>query len=671
MNAPWIRVAIAAASLALAALLLWPAPAPKARVTWEDLIAPLAPGAPITRGYTLSPPRRGEEGDVVFTARREAGERGPAARIEVHVLDRGRWQGVHETKSFGVAYETPRSTAPNEDLEAVRDAIEQAIARNDAGLGPVSSIALSAEEAPPLALRVLERLEGARGLVVSALVSLALGLVGSLGGGDAIVAAALFALGLALRVANLDLPFSHDQDVQRVFTGALPLSEILTGKGLEDRHPPLYFVVLHAAGIVGRSEAAMRLPAAIAGAMIGPAIVWGARLVRGRAGAVGAVMGLVVAVSPSLVDHARQVSEIPLFGLLTVLTCVLAVRSSEKPTRLAQIGLAVTTALSAWTYYLAPLVIAGVLGGLVAARSRSRAAIVSMGIGALFGAPAFVLLGVTALRDHGARDVAERFPDLAWGHRAPLPMLVGEFGEAIRCVGPGVPLLAFVALLVGLRSPRWSGSIVAALVSLVTALGVALASKVARVQTYYFAAVAPTLALSVALVPRTWARSWSWTIFGVAALSMMVAAPWPSARRTYLPDADAFMPRFTKFVMTRPEARVVTVAHYDATLFAYYLERAVGAPVSWPRSDASGAFVVPGTDKRIVPLVKVHAMEEGSDEAARERLVAVIAEGPTLVIERDAFVLGPVHDELARCEVLMEAPSGRLYTCGEGGARGR
>jgi hypothetical protein len=68
-DGPSLRALLAALLLLLAAaLLVRPALAPPATITWETLLAPLAPGAPVVRGYMLSPPRRGEEHDVVFTA---------------------------------------------------------------------------------------------------------------------------------------------------------------------------------------------------------------------------------------------------------------------------------------------------------------------------------------------------------------------------------------------------------------------------------------------------------------------------------------------------------------------------------------------------------------------------------------------------------------------------
>ena len=665
-ESPWLRALLVATSLLAAALLMWPGQKGPKRATWEDLVLPLAPGAIVTRGYHLSPPRRGEEEDVIFTARRESGPHGPAGRIEVHVVDRGRWPGVRETKSFGVAYETPRSQASIEDLEAVTQALRDAIDRNDTGLGKVTTIPLAAEPEPPFVARVLLRLEGIRGVVVPALLALVVGLLATLRGGDTFAAAALFGLGLVLRVLHLDLPFVHDQDVQRLFTGALPLGEILTGKGLEDRHPPLWFVVLHVAGKFGHSEAAMRAPAAIAGALVAPAIVGGARLVRGRAGPVAAIAGLVVAMSPELVSRSREVSEIPLFVLLVVMTCSLSARLAERPSRAARIGLAASTALLAWTYYLAPLVIAGVLVGLVAARKRLRDVALPIGVGAALGAPAFVLLGMTIARDHGAREVAARFPALAWGESSPRGMMVQVLHEVVACVGPGGLVLGFVAALMGLRAPRSAGPVVAAGAVVVTAIGMAVASDFARVQPYYIGAVAPVLALGIALAPEKRVPVWLGAVVAGAAVSMLIAVGSPRPHLAYLPDADAFMPRFAAVVASRSEKRIVTVAHYDTTLLAYYLQRAANAPASWPATEVSGEFVVEG-GRRILPLAQVHRLDERSGEVARDALRVALAEGPTLVIERDAFVLAPVHDELARCEVLIEAPSARLVACG--GAR--
>lgn len=115
--------------------------------TWRSLVAPLAPSREVARGYVLSAPARGHERDVVFRATRASDGRA----VELHVVARGQWTGVRETRSFGVAWEEPRSRAPRDDAEAVTEALRAAIARNDHGLGPVDAIPLDA--ARPVTLR--------------------------------------------------------------------------------------------------------------------------------------------------------------------------------------------------------------------------------------------------------------------------------------------------------------------------------------------------------------------------------------------------------------------------------------------------------------------------------------------------------------------------------------
>ena len=187
MGSGGTRLAGSLLLLAAAALLLVPAPPAGERHSWDALIAPLAVGQPVTRGYVLSPPRRGDAHDVVFVARRAGGSDGPAARVEVHVVERGRWPGIAETPSFGVAWEVPPPgaalAAPEADALAVRDALAAAIAAHDDGHLAVDAIPLTAEPPAPLVARVLDRCGSARGAaaagaVTLALLLLALGLIG-------------------------------------------------------------------------------------------------------------------------------------------------------------------------------------------------------------------------------------------------------------------------------------------------------------------------------------------------------------------------------------------------------------------------------------------------------------------------------------------------------------
>lgn len=655
-----LRPAAALLLLLAAALLLVPAPPAEPILTWDDLIAPLGVGRPVTRGYVLSPPRRGEANDVVYVARRRSGAAGHAGRVEVHVLDRGRWAGVFETRSFAIGYEAPRPGAPiassPEDAQAVTEALAQAISNNDTGFLSVAAIPLPGEPEPPTITRVLERLSGMRGALIGILAGAALIVLVAAPGGPFAVAIVLVGLGLALRAPSLDVPFLHDQDVQRLLTGNLPLREIATGMGLRDRHPPLYFFILHFAQRFGQSETVGRALAVFAGALVGPALLFGAALLRGRVGPTAALGAFAATISPELVRRSREVSEIPLYGLIVIAAAASLVAAARDPraTRLAAVAL--SHGLALFTYYLAPFIAAA--HAAVLARLRpGRRLVGAFSCGILLGAPALALGAVTLVRDWGARETARAFPGLAWGEHSPVEMLslLGRIvAEAL-----GLPVLALGLGAIGVGAARRDvGVIVPALGTAATAAGIALLSPIARVQGYYVTAVLPLAVLALAAAPEPQRSGWRavWLAGLVLAIASSTVPLLSAARFLYVADAGAFMPRFAAEIARRPEETVVTVAHYDKTLLAYYLARADGRPISWYNLDDPRA-------KRIEGLVLVHAMDAGSEEAAARRLEQIVAGGPTLVIERDEFLLRRISERLDDCEQLLQAPTARLLRC--------
>ncbi|MDX2166155.1 MAG: glycosyltransferase family 39 protein [Deltaproteobacteria bacterium] len=653
------RVGVAALLLGAAAVgLLTPGPRQDA-VGWTELIAPLRVGEAVTRGYVLLPPRRGTSGDIVCVARRPAGPLGPPAHIELHVLDRGRWPGVLETRSFGVAWEQPPNAAdfPQADAVAVTQALADAIARNDpGGLPPVGAIRLPDDAAPPPIVGVLERLRGARAAAVGGAVALALLLLASLPYGAVAAGALLFAIGLGLRGAVLDLPFVRDQDVQRLFTGHLPLSEIAFGGGLRDRHPPLYFFLLHAAQAFGQSEAVGRAPAALAGALVGPALLLATRAAGRRVGALALLAALAATVSPALVAGAREVSEIPLYALLALAAAASLLAALRAPRWPALAVVAAAHALAFWTYYLAPFLVAAHAAVLVWRRAARRVWLAFV-VGVIAGLPALGLAALTLVRDRGARDVARAYPSLAWGEHTPLGLLVAMLRLSVEALGWPVALLTFTAAVGGLLR-RDAAAITPALGAAATLAGIALLAPVARVQPYYIETVLPLALLGLAVWPVPTAPFWrAAAALGLVAVAAASLAPrLADARALYAPDPDACMPRFAAEIARHPQTRVLTVAHYDKALLAYYLARREGRALDWYQLDQAGG-------PRIEPLLLVHALDAGSEAAALRRLDEAVADGAVLVVDRDAVSLPALAQRLAACERLVEAPTARLLRC--------
>ncbi|MEZ4302283.1 MAG: hypothetical protein R3B70_45570 [Polyangiaceae bacterium] len=661
--------------LLLSVWLARPAPEQeRAAVTWESLIAPLAVGQPVALGYVLGPPRRGEEHDVVFSARSP----GAGTLIEVHILDRGRWSDIRETASFGVAYETPRSSAQVADCETVTEAIASALrARDTGGLGAVDAIPLRSEPPPPGIARSLSTMVGFRAVLLGACLSGLTWILASMPGGAWAAGVWLAVLGALLRAPSLSVPFAHDQDVQRLFTGHLPISQIVSGIGLQDRHPPLYFLVLHVAERFGQSEAVARAPAVVAGVLAGPAIVWGARVHRRRLD-VAALAGLVVVLSVELIARSREVSSIPLIALLAIVWTVSLAKHAElagrKSRRRWAVVVVVSLALLSWTTYLAPFFAAGPVLALLALRRLPRATLCAVGLGLAASAPALVLGALTFFRDRAARAAAAAHPDLAWGERG--------FGDTARsmaqlaagALGVAVLVILSVAVFKAARE-RDPAALAPAASLLVTFLGISALAPVARVQPYYLAAALPLAMLCVALsvaegvasAPCKW--RWPFRIALAASVSLYFAPHLSGARALYLPPADAFAPVFAEAIHASPEQRIVPVAHYDGTLIAYYLARRAGVPMDWsriqpaPEEPQSRAQRLVGLDRILEPLAESHHLDRDPDSAALDHLERLLQHEPVLVIERDAFLLPGLHARLQRCRLLSEAGTGRLYRC--------
>lgn len=113
--------------------------------TWLDVLAPLAPGAEVTHGWVLQPPRRGFEHDVVLDVLGPDG-----AKVEVHVVDAGRWPEALPAGPYGVDWEAPRTTAPKETADQLTRAVADAVRANAHGLPVVDEVRLGTEPPGPL-----------------------------------------------------------------------------------------------------------------------------------------------------------------------------------------------------------------------------------------------------------------------------------------------------------------------------------------------------------------------------------------------------------------------------------------------------------------------------------------------------------------------------------------
>jgi hypothetical protein len=690
MNAR-IRAALSLVLIVVLVGLAWPRSTP--RFPLHTLLEPLAidqtiPGVP--GGFVLGMPQPGVDEDLVFLAM------GPTGRVELHLLDRGQWPEAAHTPSFDVGYEVFGTNVPAADAVAVRDAVARAIAANDPGMLHVDQLAWSddrtgeldkavgrwatagtdspvAVAAPTAAERVLDRLRGTRAVIAGVLL-LALGaLLAPSPLGRAMLILLLGGLGFWLRATSLDLPFAFDADVQRLFTAHLPLDDVVKTAVFEDRHPPLNFLLLHAMEHFGESESVVRLPAVIAGTLLGPVILLAAWWLRGATSAqwgprslLAVSAALAATAAPVFVARSREVSELTLFGLLAVITAAASLYASDRPTRSALWLVALGHACLLWTYYLAAFVLLGfwltMLGMGKVARDVGRAAV----LGSLIGLPSVAFAGGTLLRDYPLREIARFFPHVVWGEQS-VGNLAGDVGSIVLN-GLGVPLLLIIALITVTALVSRDRTVLAPIAAAAAAVvGMFALVGVARLQAYYVVSVLPLLPLALALcrLPADRRAAWAWA----ALLALPVAASVPHLLASenqviYPADPAAFGRRFAEVISARPESRIALAFAPDSTLLAYSLARAAGIEIDWHDLDIRPGLVeVARLQRRFIPLVQASSVQAGSGQAGVATLTALAQEGDFLAVADRPPSDPDIDAWLQRCTELDRTPVRRLLHC--------
>ena len=119
-------------------------PAVAAERSWQEILRPYSEGAALLDSWRIRGLRYGVEDDVIARVQRE----GSSDAVEVHILPRGRWQGVRESESFGIAYEIQPTSPRKEDCEAVTELLAQHLRQADHGLPWPAAIPLGASFEP-------------------------------------------------------------------------------------------------------------------------------------------------------------------------------------------------------------------------------------------------------------------------------------------------------------------------------------------------------------------------------------------------------------------------------------------------------------------------------------------------------------------------------------------
>lgn len=299
----------------------------------------------------------------------------------------------------------------------------------------------------------------------------------------------------------LDVPFSTDDQTQRVFAAAHPLWDLLRLEYNDQRHPPLLYLVLHAMQPFGHGEGWMRLPAVAAGlgcvaALFG--LVW-----RWGGGLAAAAVALIWALNTEFLARSGEVGDHSLFVLLTLVATGAGATALERssPWRVGLWGGAVLLAVSASfagvQVWLAHGLVAAVWG-VVAwqrgwPRSRVAAPVAVLALLPLVGWPISEKFVELLAADTGARAVAAAYPLHMWGDLPAVTML----REWLATLGPSSAFFDLILVAVGIavvQHRRRPALLALATATVLVGLGVSLGGASAvRMKAYYLLFVGPVL----------------------------------------------------------------------------------------------------------------------------------------------------------------------------------
>lgn len=139
-----------------------------------------------------------------------------------------------------------------------------------------------------------------------------------------------------------------------------------------DRDPnqSLYYILLRLwLRMFGESEAAVRVPSALFGALAVGALYLLGRHLFGRAA--GLTAGLLLALDAFMVQYAQIARAYSLLVLLTTLSSLFLVRELERPSRGNRIAYVATIALAVYTHYFAVFLLTVHLLAVVASRRKA------------------------------------------------------------------------------------------------------------------------------------------------------------------------------------------------------------------------------------------------------------------------------------------------------------
>jgi mannosyltransferase len=201
----------------------------------------------------------------------------------------------------------------------------------------------------------------------------------------------------------------------------------------DDPNMSLYYVLLNCwVRIFGESDAALRVPSALCGALAVPAIYLLGRRLFGRTA--GLIAGVLLALNPFMVRYAQTARAYALLVLLVTLSSYFFVRVIESPSERNRIGYAISSMLAVLAHFFAAYVLAAHFLTLVALKRRSALTrewlsvaatiVLSCALVALFAAFSRGARRIGWIQPASVADVGKVLVDLAGRNRSLLFVLL-------------------------------------------------------------------------------------------------------------------------------------------------------------------------------------------------------------------------------------------------------
>jgi uncharacterized membrane protein len=381
---------------------------------------------------------------------------------------------------------------------------------------------------------------------------------------------ALTAIALAIRCANLAAQGFWFDEAYTHWISRLPAADAWRVVVADGVHPPLYYAIARAALLLGESEAALRFPSAVFGALTVPVVFWVGARWAGRA--TGWIAALLVAFSPIHVWYSTDARMYVLLAFLGAVVMLTYLTWLERPGGATSAALVGFSALAYLTHYFAlflPLIQFVHLA--LDLRQHPRAFRVWVGLQAAAVVP---LLGwVYALSQREAQ-----YFGIGW---IPVPHLSDLFGTLVN----------FTSGLGG--SPEWWQIVMAAACLLLAGLGLAAPWPMRRARLLAFLwAAGPVLvalglsirrpvymdrfllislpalllliARGVTIVPRWAVAPGAAGLVALTVLAMVRFAFWPGQVREQWRDAAR------RLEQTEPDEAIVARVYQILVPLSYY-----------------------------------------------------------------------------------------------------